>query len=1140
MGLRTGSAADKNNGGGAEAMPTMTRNTPYWLVGLATLLLLLAGELWLEWELNGNHHTEQRLETLSRVSTLAARLQGTVSTNLNLVNGLASAMGVTGELSEEQFNFVAGQIMDRPNQIRNLAIAPGFTVNHIYPLEGNEAAIGLNLLQHPVQRKAALLSRDTGQFVLAGPLKLVQGGMALIGRLPYYRPVDGDPTSSEFAGLVSGVIDIEQLYREVSLTQFEQDIDIAIRRRNADATEGVVFYGEAALFDARPVSASARFSSASEWEIAAVPRGGWSEASPLLPATRLTFAVITVLLGWLLIFKNRVTARLLRSNASLESEIQVRKAVEEELSRSEQRYRDITESMADWVWEVDREGRYTFASGNVEEILGYTPDELLGRSPFEFMPEDEAERVKAIFAGIIGNREPIVDLENWNVGHNGEAVCLLTNGVPIVEQGEFLGYRGIDKDITREKHAEAIFRQQQDELRRKQQQLEGLIENAPAVVYLKDPTGRYTMVNRRYAELLGVEPDDILGKTDFELHPEPVAQLLVENDSKVMLSGESARFEETLQQGESVLVYESIKFPLFDKQHQPYALCGISADITERKRNENNLQLFKKVVESANEAVVITDLDGLITHINPAYEAITGYSEAEVIGNTPGLVRSDRHDAEFYQKMWHSIHSEGHWEGEIWDRRRNGELFPKWLSINTVYDANGEPVNHVGIFTDITEKKQTEERLLNLAYYDPLTQLPNRSLFQERLEHDIAACRRHGKKLAVLFIDLDRFKYINDTFGHIAGDQLLATMAERVKAEIRESDTVARLGGDEFTVILSEIHSAGDASSVADGIVDALYRPFAIQENEIRVGGSVGIAIFPDDGEDYDALSKKADMAMYQAKSHGRNNYQFFSAEMNRYVTERVAVEGELHQAIENREFQVYYQPKYHFTDERLSGMEALVRWNHPTLGLVPPDRFIPIAEDSGLILPIGQQVLEQACAQVAEWSREYGDTPHIAINLSAKQFRQKDLIAVTEAVLEQSGLRPEQVEMEITESTIVGDVDAAINTMQRLRDLGLSLAIDDFGTGYSSLNYLKRFPVNTLKIDRSFIRDITINANDAAIVRAIIALAHSLDLKVVAEGVETREQLEYLGKEGCHEAQGYYFSRPVPADEMATLLKVG
>ncbi len=671
----------------------------------------------------------------------------------------------------------------------------------------------------------------------------------------------------------------------------------------------------------------------------------------------------------------------------------------------------------------------------------------------------------------------------------------------------------------------------ENELREKQRQIAGIIGNAPAVIYIKDHEGRYQLINSLYEQLFSVTNEQMRGKTDSTLFEPEVAAVIRSNEEMVFATQQPIQVEEVIPQGGEWHTYLSIKFPLFDDESNVVAVCGISTDITERKRTENDLLLAKNIIQNASEGVVVTNLDGVITDINEAYERITGYSRDEVIGMTPAMNQSGRHDEAFYQQMWQRIDADGFWQGEIWDRRKNGELYPKWLSINTVRDEEGQPSHYVGIFSDITRKKATEEQLERLAYFDALTQLPNRTLFRDRLGQEISTARRHQGKVALLFLDLDRFKQVNDNLGHPAGDKLLQHVAQLLRQCVRESDTVSRLGGDEFTVIIPEIDTADQASGVAQKIINELARPLQLYGHEVHVGTSVGIAIFPDDGSDIDTLSRHADMALYKAKELGRNTFQFFSRELQQHIAERIAMEEDLRKALVADEFSVAYQPKYCVASGKVTGMEALVRWQHPKRGMVSPTEFIPLSEETGLIMEIGEYVLRQACMQTAAWRQDSGQPLRVAVNLSARQFQAPRLMETIKLILDESGLPAEALELELTESMVVDDVEQAIATMRRLRDLGLSLAIDDFGTGYSSLSYLKRFPINTLKIDQSFVRDLSVDSDDASIVQAIIAMGRQLDLHVVAEGVETEEQLAFLRKHGCGEVQGYFMSRPLSSD---------
>ncbi len=550
------------------------------------------------------------------------------------------------------------------------------------------------------------------------------------------------------------------------------------------------------------------------------------------------------------------------------------------------------------------------------------------------------------------------------------------------------------------------------------------------------------------------------------------------------------------------------------------------------------LRLTAEVFENSNEALVITDAQGSILSVNRAYCQITGYSREEIIGENPSKLKSGKHDKAFYEAMWESLTEHGHWVGEIWDRRKNGEIFPKWLSISAIYSDKGEVTNYVGSFSDISELKGIEKELQRLAYYDSLTGLANRTLFKERLEEELNRCDRFEQHCAVLFLDLDRFKLINDTMGHAAGDELLIEVSQRVQQSLRTTDTFARMGGDEFTLLLPNIRNTDAVAYVAQNIIKLLNEPVRVGGEEVRLGGSIGIAIYPEDGDNLETLTRHADTAMYEAKANGRSQYHFYSSHMDKVSHEHLRLESDLHYAIKRNELYINFQPQIDAHSGKVVHSEALVRWNQKERGNVPPDIFIPIAEESGLILEIGEWVIHEVCRTIRSWNEKGVEVPPVAINLSARQFRQADLVTQILDILDDYGIGVEALEFEVTEGVAMENAESTMHRLSMLAKEGFSLAIDDFGTGYSSLSYLKNFPLNKLKLDRSFVMNIPADSNDVAISSAVIHMAHSLGMEVIAEGVETMEQVAFLLSEGCSLMQGYYFSKPLSADDYLHFLQ--
>ncbi|MET3132712.1 diguanylate cyclase (GGDEF)-like protein/PAS domain S-box-containing protein [Oxalobacteraceae bacterium GrIS 1.11] len=570
----------------------------------------------------------------------------------------------------------------------------------------------------------------------------------------------------------------------------------------------------------------------------------------------------------------------------------------------------------------------------------------------------------------------------------------------------------------------------------------------------------------------------------------------------------------------------------FDHEYLFYAVIR---DISARKQAESSLYLAAQVFENARDAILVTDRQQRVIAINRAYTEITGFGAPEMIGGTFSVQRSDVDDPAFFHQIWAELAVTDHWQGEIQGKRKSGALYPAWLSLTVIRDKHGEVSNYMGILSDITERKKSEEHTRHLAEHDFLTDLPNRVLLLDRLSLALVAARRKHSMLAILFLDLDHFKDINDSMGHQVGDLLLQEVARRLIQCVRGVDTVSRQGGDEFIIILADIGGIDQAAHVANSVLQAVSQVYQIGENEVHISTSIGGSVFPNDGDDIDTLIKNADLAMYHAKESGRNSFQFFNADMNNQIIERVSFENGLRRALSNDEFFLEYQPEIDIASGAMVGVEALIRWRHPELGLLKPERFIAVAEECGLMVPIGNWVLHHACRQARQWY-DCGHPLVVAVNLSVAQFMQKNLPQSVNEALQASGLPAGFLELEITEALLMKGGAAVVETLAGLRKLGLKLTIDDFGTGYSRLAYLRNYPIDKLKIDQSFLRGIGENPGDAAVVTTIIAMAKGLQLKVIAEGVETAQQLEFLRQHGCDEYQGFYASSAMLAAELGKL----
>ena len=695
--------------------------------------------------------------------------------------------------------------------------------------------------------------------------------------------------------------------------------------------------------------------------------------------------------------------------------------------------------------------------------------------------------------------------------------------------GVVLGTRALAKGVRRRDQVE-------DDLRHSEAALNSIVSAAPVGIGLVQ-NRVIKRANRLMAEITGYEADEIIDRNARFLYLsdedyERVGRVKYEQIRRCGIGIAETRF----RRKDGAIIDVLISSSPLDTSDLAKGVSFTVQDITERKRGEDKLREAAAVFASTAEGVTITDTDGGIRDVNQAFCDITGYDRVEVLGQNPRVLQSGSHDRAFYEAMWRSLSETGQWRGEIWNRRKDGTVYPELLTISAVYDRGARRTGYVGVFTDITALKQSEERLDYLAHHDALTGLPNRLLFNERLRHSIHHAAHRNDMLGLLFIDLDRFKNVNDSLGHPIGDQLLQQFARRLEQLVSDDDTVARLSGDEFVVLLEHVLSSDMVATLAGKLMEALKRPFAIGESEVRVSASIGISLYPDDGHEGAGLMRNADAAMYRAKDEGRNAYRFYSEEMTVAAFEHVFLENALRGALDQGELRLVYQPQVDLVTGRWLGLEALLRWHHPQQGVIPPARFIPIAEQSGLIRDIGRWVLQRACVQGKRWLEEGFALGRIAVNVAGAQLHAHDFAATVEQVLKETGLPPESLELEVCEDFVMRRPDVGVDQLQTLQAQGISIAIDDFGTGYSSLGHLKRLPIDKLKIDRTFVRDIPEDADDVAICSAIIAISKALGIDIIAEGVETESQAEFLRHLGCESAQGFLFARPMPPERIESL----
>jgi diguanylate cyclase (GGDEF)-like protein/PAS domain S-box-containing protein len=805
-------------------------------------------------------------------------------------------------------------------------------------------------------------------------------------------------------------------------------------------------------------------------------------------------------------------------------------------------YRVLVEEMGEGALTLAPDGVVAYSNQKFASLLGLPLQTVIGATVLQWVAPEARAQLSALLAEALFNpcsaefelvaagqeRVPVlVSLSPLHVNGLADAVCMIATDLTRQKRGAaaMLARANMAQMIAAHRHSEEMLEESITTLQ--------LHDSALAVitqgVVISDPQQRIVYINRAFESISGYSQSELLGVNCKLLQGPQSDPATVARIRESLASGKNFRGDILNYRKDGRAFWNDLSITSVLDMHGTLThFVGVQNDVTARHQSEEERVLGVQVFEQSTEGFIITDAAQKIITVNAAFSAISGFSATEVIGQPLAMLNTDRHDADFARAKWAEVEHRGQWEGETTKRRKDGSSYPQWLSLRRLSDAAGNTTHYVASFSDITERKLTADRIRRLAYYDSLTGLPNRMLLEERTSYAMKLARRNKTSLALVFFDIDHFKKINDSLGHRIGDLLLVALATRMQSALRDQDCLARLGGDEFILILPDTNAEG-ALRVAQKLLQLAQPSYTLENHELSISVSMGCAIFPSDADEFETLASCADSAMYRAKHSGRNKVCFHTAEIQAQISRVMALENGLRKALALGQMQLHYQPQQNLATGRIIGAEALLRWTHPELGAVSPAEFIPIAESSGLIASLGHWVLANAAAQLKTWL-DRGMAPiSMAINLSATQFRQPDLPERIRVVLETSGLDAHHLDLELTESVALDDPIGAIDTMQTLHALGVKMSIDDFGTGYSSLSYLKRFRINKIKIDQSFLRNLVDHSEDQAIVRAIIAMANSLGLRTIAEGVETEAQMRYLSAHGCDEIQGYWLGRPMP-----------
>lgn len=1073
---------------------------------------------------------EAKAQVISKLANVRAHLESEIRSTFDVTEGIGQLLRLDGGITSDHFDGMSKQAIASQPHIRHIALAPNDVVRNVFPLEGNEGVLGLDYRKVPDQYGALLRSREQKTSLLAGPVELVQGGIGFIHRRPVF--VIGSAGEDLYWGNASVVADVNQLLGAGGI-HMATNLQVALRGKDGLGANGGMIFGDPEVFHKGAVTTVIDVPGGT-WQLAALPENGWP-ASSIFKSPLFLFALACT--GFFTYFAAQLSKshRLIRQrHTELAKEIEGRQAVESSLVQSEARFRALFERSPDPIWILRPSGVCTDANAAALRVFGFQDLENLHK----IKATDIAPLLQSDGQSTTIKAQAMLETALANGVHRFEWLHKRADGTifpaeitlcTVSLSGEPMLY-AVVRDISDRKQTEEALLTQKALLL-------DIVDNAPSLIYVYDTEGNLRLCNRMFEEAAGFTFEDMEGKTRESYLPVEEARILRKNDKKVLSTGGVLCFEDQLKHDGSTRIYLTTKCVLQGADGQPSGVLGISTDITEIKQNTEQLRLAGIVLDHTADGVMITNARGHILSVNAAYTKITGFSAEESIGLKPTILIYDKQDNAFYREILKTLKLNGFWRGELWNRRKDGELYPEWLTINTVYNNMGKLINYVAVFSDISAINQSQSDLERMSHYDPVTALPNRSLFHERLQHSLDLSLSYNQALAVVVLDLDGFKTVNDSLGHSMGDLLLQLAATRFLACVRSEDTVSRLGGDEFAFILNNLTHPTDAIIIAKNLLLSLQEPFDLKGTSILLTASIGISIAPHDSETPEQLLKQADTAMYGAKEGGRNDYRFYQPEMTLRAQERMNSERFLRRAVLNHEFEVWYQPKINLLDNEVVGAEALIRWRDPLHGLVSPADFIPLAESTGLIIQIGEHVIDMVCSDIRRWTDTRISHGVIAVNVAALQIDRSDYVEMIKSTLEEYDLPANVLEVEVTESLMMASPEHSKEVLGALQNLGITTAIDDFGTGYSSLAYLKLLPINSLKIDRTFISDLPHDKSDVAITKTIVELGHALGFKIIAEGVETEEQNIFLKEIGCDQGQGYLYGRPMPAADFEVWL---